>query len=74
MLSVKVRQRRVAKLFLQVGETLFVRLSKRVGYGVDGFGGVSAGLPVDGAQDAVFGDGLEGFEEAEGFEDRAADC
>ena len=74
MLSVKVCQRHVAKLFLQIGETLVVGISERVGYGVDGFGGVIAGFPVDGAQDAVFGDGLEGFEETEGFEDGAADC
>jgi hypothetical protein len=74
MLGVKVRQRRIAKLFLQVSEALVVGLSKRVRYGVDSFGGVGVGLPVDGAQDAVFGDGLEGLKEAECFEDGAADC
>ena len=35
--------------------------------------GGRAGGPVGGAEDAVGHDGLEGFDEAEGFEDRAAD-
>jgi len=64
----------VAELVLQVGEAIVVTFRQGIGDGFHGVAGVARGVPIDWAEDAVFGDGLEGFEEAEGFQDGASDC
>lgn len=67
--DVEISDGDLAEFFLEVGEALVVGLGERVGYGVQSVGSVGARFPVDGAEDAVFGDGLEGFEETECFQD-----
>jgi hypothetical protein len=65
---------RVARTFLQVGQSIFVRLDERVRYGVHCVRGMRAWLPVDRAENTMFGDGLESLEQTQSFQDTAADC
>lgn len=62
------------ELLLQVRKPVIVAFGERIGDGPRDLGCIVGWAPVNGAEDAVFGDGLEGFEETEGFEDGAADC
>lgn len=72
--GVQVCHEYVSKLLLQVSQSLVIGLGQSVGNGVDRFRGNWARFPVDGAENTMFGNSLEGFKETEGFQNTPAHC